>query len=197
MTARHVRITGVDLSLTSTGIARITVDPDGTPSTYTTTVGRTGEANETLLQRWMRIDDLACAVNCEVTTPDLVLIEAPSYAAKFGHPHDRSGAWWLLVDALHTAGIPVAEVPPPVLKTWVTGRGNAAKPVVTQRVVEHYGDAFTLPLGAGRADVADAIGLATLGAAYLGAPLVALPETHTRALASVRWPANLTPGVLL
>lgn len=195
MNDRPIRVVGVDLSLTSTGIARLGVAPDGQSISHTTTVGRDGEQSETLRQRWLRIDSLVTEVRGEIGTwPDLVLIEAPAFAAKYGHPHDRSGAWWLLVDHLTDAGITVVEVPPSVVKMWATGRGNAAKPAVTQRVIERWGHLFDIPTGKGRGDVCDAISLATLGAAYLGHHLADLPTEHTRALASVRWPANLTPG---
>jgi len=197
MTGRQIKVVGVDLSLRSTGIARLTVSPDGVPSTYTTTVGRVGEDAETLRQRWLRLNWLVEAIAEEVAWPDLVLIEGPAYSAKYGHPHDRSGAWWQLVDILMSRGRCLVEVPPNVLKVWATGRGNTAKPAVTQRVAAHWGHLFDIPSGAGRSDVADAIAAVTLGAAHLGAPLIDLPPIHTRALASVQWPTNLTEGALL
>ena len=199
MTARAVRVTGVDLSLTSTGIARLTVAPDGTLSTWTTTVGRSGEAGEPLAQRWRRLDALVTAIDEQVAAPDLVVIEAPSMASQFGHPHDRSGGWWLLVDRLMSRGLAIAEVPPLTLKVWATGSGTTRGPEkvtkshVREAVRRTYGHLFDIT----GHDVADATALATIGGAYLcGAPLVALPDTHTRALAAVRWPVQPT-GVLL
>lgn len=187
-----IRVVGIDLSLTSTGIARLAIDADGTPHTYTTTVGRPGSEGETLDQRFMRLARLAADVTDEVPVDtDLVLIEGPAYAAQFGHPHDRSGAWWLVVAGLSSRLIRpvVVEVVPQLVKMWATGRGNAAKPAVTQRVIEHWGQHFTLPAGPGRSDVADAISLVTLGAAHLGHHFATLGPDHLRALDRMTWPA--------
>jgi crossover junction endodeoxyribonuclease RuvC len=195
-----VRVVGVDLSLTSTGIARLTIPADGPPQTWTGTVGDDGEKDATLWQRWVRLDALAEGVIEEVISnpqPDLVLIEQPAYGAKFGHPHDRSGAWWAVVDSLIRRGLAVAEVNATHVKMWATGRGNAPKTVVTQRIMERYGHLFDAPPGPGRGDICDAISLATLGAAHLGHPVGdPVPDTHARALAAVRWPTAVPTGDL-
>ena len=184
-----VRVVGIDPSLTSTGIARLTHEAGWAPQTFTDTVGHPGTDNLPLLQRARRILDAAVEVVSLVPGgTDLVVIEQPAYGSTTGDPHDRAGLWWEIVTRLVALGVQVVEVNPSHLKMWATGRGNAAKPAVVQRVVAQWGEYFTLPTGKGRNDVADAVALATLGAAHLGHHLADLPDEHTRALGRVAWP---------
>lgn len=195
-----IRVVGLDLSLTSAGIARVTVDAPGATPTYTTTVGASLDEGASLDRRWWRMDALRTRVLGEIgMEPDLVVVEGPSYASEHGQQHDRSGFWWFVVDELLARGIPVAEVTPSKLKVWATGSGATRGPskVTKARVIrairDTYGQMFDIPSGAGESDVADAVALATLGAAHLGHPLADLPTTHRRALAGVRWPGNTNP----
>lgn len=207
-----IRVVGLDLSLTSTGIARVTVDSDGrcqgvvhvtmanVDGTCTTTVGASLDEGASLDRRWWRMDLLRSKVLGEVgANVDLVVVEGPSYASQHGQQHDRSGFWWFVVDELLARGHAVAEVPPLRLKVWATGSGATSGPnkVTKARVIRDirktYGAMFDIPSGAGESDVADAVALVTLGAAHLGHPLADLPTTHRRALAGVRWPGTTEP----
>lgn len=190
-----MRITGLDLSLTSAGIARLTTIDGDDPLTWTCTVGASGETDATLAQRWWRLDAQRTRVLSEVGTPDLVVVEGPAMASAHGQQHDRSGLWWLILDDLLGRGAAVVEVPPLTLKVWATGSGATSGPnkVTKARVVREvrrdYGHLFDIPSEAhGGSDIADAVALATLGAAHLGAPLVEVPTSHLRALRKVRWP---------
>ena len=191
-----LRITGLDLSLTSAGVARLTVADGAEPCTYTCALGASGEADASLAQRWWRLDAQRTRVLGEIGDPHLVVVEGPSYASEHGQQHDRSGLWWLILDDLHARDIAVAEVAPSTLKMWATGSGATSGPskVSKARVIREirrdYGHLFDVPSVAhGGSDIADAVALATLGAAHLGEPLVDVPTTHLRALRKVRWPA--------
>lgn len=190
-----MRVVGLDLSLTSTGIARLTITDAAEPSTWTTAVGETGSESATLAERWWRLDAQRSKVLSEVGAADLVVVEGPAMASSHGQQHDRSGLWWLILDDLIGRGLTVVEVPPLTLKVWATGSGATSGPnkVTKARVVREvrrdYGHLFDIPSEAhGGSDIADAIALATLGAAHLGEPLVEVPTSHLRALRKVRWP---------
>jgi crossover junction endodeoxyribonuclease RuvC len=183
-----IRVVGLDLSLTSAGVARLQVDDQGAVSSWTTTCGRKGEAGETLKQRWYRLDSLATDIyNVVPLDCTLAVIEAPAMGAVGGHPHDRSGLWWLVVDRLMSkAGIEVATVAPMTLKVYGAGTGKATKPAMLAAAREHWGLHFDIT----NDDIADAVVLAAMGARWLGHPIDRLPHTHTRAIASAHWPTR-------
>ncbi len=189
-----IRVVGLDLSLRSTGIARVTVDGDDV-RTYTTTVGRPAEARATLVQRWLRLDATRDAIVDEVLdetrAPVLVVMEGPAFgAAANAGGEDLTGLRWLVLDRLLGDTADVVVVAPSSLKAYATGDGRASKAHVVAAVRKHYGDRFTLPTGHAVEDVCDAIALAAMGARALDHPIDQLPEQHTRAMRTPRWPST-------
>lgn len=179
-----MRIIGLDLSLTATGVAII---EDGETTVHTVT--SKGELSASLAERSARlvrlIDEIA-ALALEVD-PDLVVIEQPAFSRTTGHHHDRSGLWWLTVDALHVNTIPVAEVTPSGLKKYATGKGNADKDAVLLAVARRY-PAVEIRNN----NEADALVLAAMGADHLGHPITDMPVINRAALDAVRWPEAVT-----
>lgn len=169
---------GLDLSLTSTGMAQ--VDDDGTYATMRVKPrpGMAGHERMNWLVEWI----------CDHGgRPALVLVEGPSYGnqgtgRQSGH-HERAGLWWLVTNRLYNAGLHIVVVPPAALKRYATGKGNAGKDDVLREVVRRF-PAFT-----GGNDEADALVLAAMGADRLGWPPVAMPATHRSALEAVDWAA--------
>lgn len=195
-------IVGVDLSLTSTGIARIEAvqavlpaypaeDPPRTVPGHRVNIARVQSkppptSRVTLASRSLRLRKIAGEVFGYCTGADLVVIEGPSYASDSGAAHDRAGLWWMVVGRLTGQGYNVVEVPPTVLKTYATGKGNAPKDAVLAAVVRRYPQ-----VDVDQNDVADALVLAAMGARFIGQPIEPdLPQTHTRALARVKWTPN-------
>lgn len=172
-------VVGIDWSLSSSGVVRAT--DTGQMSTHRVQSKPTAD---TLHARSLRIRKMAMNVIGLTVGADLVVIEGPAYASDTGKAHDRSGGWWLIVARVTALGIPIAEVPPPTLKVWLTGKGRRSKDEVLADTIHRYGHLTDIRSN----DVADALGLATIGLAHLGHPLVDLPLTHTRALAGVKWP---------
>jgi Holliday junction resolvasome RuvABC endonuclease subunit len=166
-------IRGLDLSLTSTGVA-----------------GNAGWV-ETLkppakLRGHERMAWLKAAILEHVRSADLVVVEGPSYGnqgaqRQSGH-HERAGLWWLVTHALWTAGIPTAVAPPASVKKLATGKGNAGKDDMVLAAARRF-DWF-----AGDNNSADALWLAVAGAERLGAPMVALPQLNLTALDGIAWP---------
>jgi Holliday junction resolvasome RuvABC endonuclease subunit len=179
------RVLGLDLSLTSTGVAAITSD-GGTVSR----IASKAKPGATLAQRGARLADLVEQITTEASgwpvhpMPALVVVEGPSFGqARQGGQHDRAGLWWLVVAQLLDWHIPVAEVPPALCKKYATGKGNAGKDEVLAAVIRRYPSVEVTGN-----DQADALVLAAMGADHLGVPIVDMPATHRTALAKVAWP---------
>lgn len=102
-------------------------------------------------------------------------------ASKFGHPHDRSGLWWLVVAQLQ---VPVMEVPPSIRMKYATGKGQAQKDDVLTFVLRRYPE-----IEFRGNDQADALVLAAIGRRVMQAPIEEfLPQSHLDALNKVRLP---------
>lgn len=193
----RVVVAGLDLSLTSTGIARVEVSGVGARVWDVTRLKSAGKADATLAQRRTRLDHLASDLVQAVGMADLVVVEGPSFGqARQGGQHDRAGLWWLVVDRLHEIGCPVAEVTPNGRAKYGTGKGNAGKDDVLTATIRRYPDVVF----SGN-DEADAVLLAAMGARNLGWPIEAsLPAAHLAAMDAVRWPkvtVDVPAGVLL
>jgi Holliday junction resolvasome RuvABC endonuclease subunit len=170
-------ITGIDLSLTSTGVVTIR---DGV-----ITIDRVrskGAAGASLQERASRLFKLATDITRYAERGDLVVIEAPAFSRSNPGMHDRSGLWWLVVDNLSDV-CDVVEVAPSARAKYATGKGNAGKDEVLAAVVRRYPDA---PVG--NNDEADALVLAAMGARHLGEPIDDLPLIHLTGMSKVRWP---------
>lgn len=171
---RTPRVCGVDLSLTSTGLAC---------TAGLETVTSHGHKGDDLASRGARLRSLRTAVIDWCRTADLVVIEAPAFSRVQGSSHDRSGLWWLIVSRLASLGIPVAEVAPTGRAKYATGKGNADKETVLLAAVKRF------PMyEISNNNEADALVLLAMGLDQLGQPIVVMPDTHRTALAAVRWP---------
>jgi hypothetical protein len=127
---------------------------------------------------------------------NLAVIEAPAVGSRTGSMHDRSGLWWQVVDALISFGIQVVEVSPSGRQKYITGSGKAGlgKAVVLAHAIERYDanlQAHNCPPIGKCDDIADAIGLADMGARRLGCPVVPdalMPVENLAAMDGVLWP---------
>ncbi|MFJ6935724.1 hypothetical protein [Streptomyces sp. NPDC101132] len=171
-------VIGLDLSLTSTGVA-------GEGWTDRIRTKTRGDA---------RLAYLESGVVSFIRSAELVVMEGPS----FGHagprnPEDLAGLRVLVRRFCYRHQIPYAVIPPSTLKLYATGRGNATKGEVRSAIADRYG---VHTEGAARYDEADAY--AALAAAYdwLGQPLAPAPEKNRRALAGCSWPENSLLEVL-
>jgi len=101
---RPLEVAGIDLSLTSTGIARICWDRDQGPGApadapllawpFTRRIESKGHAKASLAQRGARLERLAIEITDEVGDAELVVIEGPSFGqTRQGGQHDRAGLW--------------------------------------------------------------------------------------------------------
>lgn len=151
-----MRVVGLDLSLTSTGVA----PSDGATYRIKTT------AKETLPNRLRTIADRVCF---EISDKTLVVIEeVPSHAAfsitALAKVH---GA------VLYKIGdVPMLYATPPVLKKYATGKGNANKDAVLAEAIRRFNFQGTSN------DEADAFILMNMGLDLLGIPNVSIPQAN-------------------
>lgn len=156
-----MRVVGIDLSLTATGVAVIE-DTAGTVAVNTKVIKSKAD-DGTLIGRRSRLEAIASEVAGFACRGQLAVIEGPSYASSGRGTWDRAGLWWWVVSVLHLTGVPVIEVPPKTRAKWATNKGNAGKPAVSVAVGRLWPD---VPL---RDDNdTDALALATIGAQLVG-----------------------------
>lgn len=170
---RLYRVTGLDISLTGTGIATLG---------GTTRVPTTGRRRDTIAQRRARMRHITDTVLTEIGAVDLVCVEGPSHHSVGGSVWDRGGLWWLIVDALCARDIPIAVIPPTSRAKYATGKGNSCKLAVLDAAQRRYG--AILPSD----DEADALILRAMGLHWLGQSLADVPDSHRAALGGVQWP---------
>jgi hypothetical protein len=203
-----VRVAGLDISMTSTGVALVDdgkVDAIQTCRVASAPAKRPDGNTPTLLdrhERLMRVEDRIAALlgECPPGTrgidrlPELVLVEGPSLGSiRQQQVHESAGNWHRIVRRLLVAGVMVAEVSPPQVKQYATGSGATSGPnkvtkdMVIAAVRANYGD-YAAHITSN--DEADALILAAIGCRYLGHPIesVALPPENLRALKKIRWP---------
>lgn len=179
-------VVGIDLSLTSTGLAMLDMHPTGLADHATERIQSKGRTDATLDQRWVRLDVLAHRISQWTVDhgPDLVVIEAPAFSRQTGSQHDRSGLWWRVVTRILGECYPVAEVPPTSRAKYATGRGNAGKDEVLAATIRRHPHLDILGN-----DIADAVTLAAMGCHHHDMPPTPMPKTNAAALDKVRWPS--------
>ncbi|WP_214317081.1 hypothetical protein [Nonomuraea sediminis] len=179
MTSPH--IVGLDLSITSTGMA--------TGLGWCEKVGRDGITKLPLRMRYRTLNDLASTIivltNAEKA--DLVLVEKLVFNRQDGGrggAGERSYLYYRVMGTIADAGVPIVEVPQATLKTYALGKGSGSK----GEIVDSIARRLPMFVTRGNHDMADAATLAAMGADHLGHPLADMPKTHRAALDKLTWP---------
>jgi crossover junction endodeoxyribonuclease RuvC len=173
---------GLDLSLTSTGIARISRGMAAGDRVDLFTVTSTGHVGDSLTQRRSRQRHLVHEALWPLVGCSIVVVEGPSYASKGGQNWDRAGLWWAAVSALLDRGFDVAIAPPTVVKKFAAGKGTADKPAVAVGMARLW-----LDVDAENDGQWDALAMATMAAQHLGLDVPSRAH-HAGVLAKVAWP---------
>lgn len=183
-----LRVIGLDLSLTSTGMS------DGHVHLVTQTA-----AGERLEERLDRIVRRVVSFAISVRSADLAVIEAPAWSKAMGVGHEELSALRVMVrHRLWRLGVPYALVPPTTLKAYTTGNGRASKQDMVAALDNRYRAGLAaIKVKDGRYDQADALGLAAMGYAHVGQPLGwydwSKPHVNRKAsLDAVQWPDLLS-----
>jgi hypothetical protein len=167
-----LRVIGVDLSLTSTGIADAN--------------GRSHRLLKPSAVGYRRLREIRADVLHEAAHADLVVVEglAPGYAGgkggKSNNLTDLAGLWWIVTEALDAHDVPLAVVAPATIKKYATGNGKAAKEKVFAAAIRRF-EWFD-----GDNNQADATWASALGYDWLECPVLPLPQTHRDALGAVK-----------
>ncbi|MDT9688161.1 hypothetical protein Q5762_07295 [Streptomyces sp. P9(2023)] len=166
-------VIGLDLSLTSTGIA----GHGWTDHIRTKTRGD------------HRLHYLLGQVATFIRAADLVVMEGPSYghAALAGH-EDMAGLRCMVRQFCYRHRIPYGVISPSSLKLYGTGNGRATKGEIRSAVADRYG---LHTEGAARYDEADAYVAMAAGMDWLGYRLADVPARAAAALAKVQWPEQV------
>lgn len=181
-----VKVIGLDISLTATGVAIITDEPIAAEAYVYKTKPDPKPYDQLISNRRQRIAGIVNAVAPLCVGADLVVVEGPSYGSIGGKAHDRAGLWWALVGRISAAGHPVAEVAPTVRALWACGKGHASKGEVTDAIGALWPEVHIRDHNAG-----DALVLASMGSQWLGLPITPLGH-HSIAHRSVHYPEQLT-----
>lgn len=205
MSTRPLRVVGLDLSLTSTGLSDV----------------QSAHAIQTYPDEPLeaRLDRLVRGVVSFVLSPtqwtdrhpqgtlaDLAVIEAPAWSKAMGKGHEELSALRVMVrHRLWRLDVPYALVPPTTLKLYAAGNGRASKQEVAAALYGRHGlDLQPVKVKDGRYDMADAFALAAMGRDHVGQPVGwigqglptprgALPVTRT-SLNAVVWPELVSDG---
>lgn len=163
MSATDPVVVGLDLSLSSSGVARA----DGTVGTITFD-----------LDGINRIDAIVDAI--AITIPplvELVAVEGYSFGSNMTYARETAELGGCVRLALWRAQVPYIDVPPGTVKKYATGDGHASKLAVIRAAEKRLG------YEGESSDEADALWLRAIGWALLGVPLADLPQKNLAALA--------------
>lgn len=182
-------VAGIDPSLTSAGLAILR---DGQP-VHASHHGFSGHNGASYQSRSRRIRKQVADVTGPLIGrdrlagcwPDLVVMEEHPYAVRISAGEfDRSGLWHGIFGAFDAREVRVVVINNSTAKRWITGRGDAKKPDIVAEV-ETWWPGWTK----GCDDIADALGLAAIGAFHLGEPMpFEVKDRHATGLEKVRWP---------
>jgi len=172
-------VVGIDVSLTSTGVAQVSAD-----GCVAGVVRTQGKQRDPLTVTAARIEHIVSEVSAWLVPGSLVVIEGPSYDSTGGKEWDRAGVWHRIVAEARTKGCWVAQAAPKTRAKWAAGHGSADKARVAVGLRRLMPDHAFIS-----SDDADAAVLALMGAQRIGLR----PQTRERLamLAAVEWPPTI------
>jgi len=155
------KITGIDLSLTATGIADVVLyAPGDLGGAAKTTALHTVKSHPSLPmeERLMR---LLTDIRELVSLSSLAVIEGLSFNSKGGGASERAALHWMVRCTLRSVKCPFLIVAPTMVKKFACGSGKAEKSTVVREVYRRW------DVEASNDNEADAAVLAHIGIAYL------------------------------
>lgn len=156
-----MRVVGIDLSLSATGLAAI--DDTVGIVTVENTVLQSKPDDGTISGRHKRLEGISSGVVAWTSGATLAVIEGPSYSSAGRGTWDRAGLWWWVVSILNLTQVPLIEVPPKTRAKWATNSGNAGKAGVAVAVGRMWPEVDLKD-----DNDSDALALATIGAQVVG-----------------------------
>lgn len=172
--ASIMRLMGLDLSLTSTGISC-----DGVTSCLVPPKLQRGPERLSLISRSIIERVKENSINC-------VIIEGYSFASRNSQSHSIGELGGCVRMLLWEEGVPYVDVPPTSRAKFATGKGNASKTEVISAISSKTGMVFT---GSGADDECDAWILEQMGLARLGLSDFIWTKEQMSGLEKVDWSA--------
>lgn len=170
---------GLDLSLTSTGIAIGN-------ATWTIEAKKLTGTERLIHLRNEIINALKdFSDNLHPVNPLLVVIEGYSFASRNSHAHALGELGGVVRVALTESNWNFVEVPPTCRAKFATGRGNAGKSEVVSAISARTGIVWS---GSGSDDRCDAWILQEMAFAHYGQSRYKWPDSHTSVLSKIDWP---------
>lgn len=179
------RVIGLDLSLTSTGVA---TSEAGQPGIATNLLSCKALRGVERLY-WIR-EKVMELVTGPPTQTTLVAMEGYSFGSRNSQAHSLGELGGVIRLACASRGIPILLVPPGTLKKFVTGKGNATKPEMAVGLYKRWG------IEKPDDNEADAAALALYGRCACGIDEPATKEQR-EALSAYEFIAPLTPDVVV
>lgn len=172
MSALPPHVVGLDLSMTSTGVATIRLDYMTEATLIETRAIKSSPApiaERTANVRARRLGDIVRSIRVDVVRvlPEIAVVESPvpNRKMKTAGLLERGAIYWGTLDMLDAMGVEIVEVAPRERALYATGDGAADKMSVAASIVTEHGREFPTD------DEADAFVLAMIGARLLGKPL--------------------------
>lgn len=201
------RVLGLDPSLRRTGIAILT-DYDGvTAPAVLREMGEGSKERESYLHGNRRLRAV-CSHTLRIVDEyrstigpdniDLAVIEGHAFSRNLPSVEDRHGLWHGLVGALDVRKIPIAIVQPSTRERFITGKASTGPTALPpderkEAVLAEIRKLFPQNRIANH-DIADAVGLALMGAIHLGMNMpFRLGRRHVEGVHTVNWPALTQP----
>lgn len=173
-----LRMIGLDLSLTGTGIAH-THDHNGKPAIGCRTVHTGGRRGHDRIQDIL-VDVAAAARSC----PHIAVVEG-AFVGQNNNTVPLAELRGVVLHWLWTKGVPYVSIAPSTLKVWAAGNGAATKTAVREAVTADYGHLCHV----GDDNQADALALLAMGMHVYGQPLAqVLNPRKLRAVDPAIWP---------
>jgi crossover junction endodeoxyribonuclease RuvC len=169
-----LHVGGLDLSATSTGMARI-YGKQLTTWAFKPKARKPDEAREQFVYNRQELiirQVLAYLGDCHV-----IMAEDLVWHAKGSSILDLAGLRAIVMLELHRAGLTVVHVNQSIVKAYATGNGNADKQLVYRAALLRFGvDEQRAALRSD--DEGDAAWLAQMGADHYGCPLITVPKAQ-------------------
>lgn len=175
-----MRITGLDFSLTRSGLA--VVEPGGV------LVSATIEPPAKLGTGHRRLRYLYTGIREFTYGSDVLVMEGAAYGRN-NSQHKMGGGWWVISHVLWLDNPDMVRVtiPPPNIKKYMTGNSQAGKDEMLIAVMKRIENC---PVA--NNDEADALALAAMGADKLGWPLAVVPKEQRAQLS--QWDGWVHPA---
>lgn len=170
------KITGLDLSLTDTGVA---VYQPGEP------VHLRRVRPPAKMRGHERLAYLYNGIRLLAWGSSRITVEGPAYGMNNNKTHEMAGEWWIVLHVLwkDNPQAQVVVVQPPTLKKYISGKGSGIeKDAVLAHVIHRYGHVAEVSNN----NTADALGLLAMTMDVLGEPFAVVPQVNRSVLD--KWP---------